>query len=398
MNQPFPPRRLSPSVDTPSPNERYPVHHPPPSPATRWLAVLLLLVAAALVVMVVRQQHGPGPAPVVSEPRTVTPRGDLAGDEQATIDLFQRASPSVVQITSLQNRRSRIHFNVMEIPQGTGSGFVWDDRGHVVTNYHVIQNADRAEVTLSDNSVWSADIVGVAPDKDLAVLKIDAPPGKLGGIAVGTSADLQVGQKVFAIGNPFGLDQTLTTGIISGLGREIQSVTRRPIYDVIQTDAAINRGNSGGPLLDSHGRLIGVNTAIYSPSGASAGVGFAVPVDTVNRIVPQLIQHGRIVRPGLGIHIGNDQLADQLNLQGVLVIDVPPDSAAGTAGLEGAQAAPSGRWILGDIIVAVDGEAVRNSSDLYRVLDQREVGETVTLTVDRNGKRRDLEVKLQPLP
>ena len=190
--------------------------------------------------------------------------------------------------------------NVFEVPQGTGSGFVWDESGHIVTNYHVVQGAASAKVTLGETE-YDADTVGVAPDQDLAVLEIRAARANLAPIAIGTSADLQVGQKVFAIGNPFGLDHTLTTGIVSALGRTIQSVTNRPIDGAIQTDAAINPGNSGGPLLDSAGRLIGVNTAIYSPSGASAGIGFAVPVDTVSRIVPELITHGKVVRPRLGV-------------------------------------------------------------------------------------------------
>src|SRR5688572_20773324 len=265
------------------------------------MAVLLLLVAGALVYTVVRGRGDRGDAStgsataVVAEPRAITPRGDLSSDEQSTIELFKRTSPSVVHVTSVDVRRGRLSLNMFEIPQGTGSGFIWDSEGHVVTNFHVIQNGSRAEVTLNDNTVWRASIVGTAPDKDVAVLKIDAPRDKLTKIMVGVSNNLQVGQKVFAIGNPFGLDQTLTTGVISGLGREIQSVTKRPIQGVIQTDAAINPGNSGGPLLDSAGRLIGVNTAIYSPSGAYAGIGFAVPVDIVNRIVPQLVSHGKVV-------------------------------------------------------------------------------------------------------
>ncbi|MGH7811140.1 MAG: S1C family serine protease, partial [Candidatus Binatia bacterium] len=234
-------------------------------------------------------------------PRAVSPRGELMAGEKSIITLFKQASPAVVNITTLGVERDLITLNQYQIPQGTGSGFVWDTTGNVITNFHVILNADAAQVTLSDQSNWRARVVGVAPDKDLAVLKIDAPANKLQAIPIGTSKDLQVGQSVFAIGNPFGLDQTLTTGVISALNREIESVTRRPIQGVIQSDAAINPGNSGGPLLDSAGRLIGVNTAIYSPSGASAGIGFAIPVDTVNRIVPELIRSGKITRPGLGV-------------------------------------------------------------------------------------------------
>jgi S1-C subfamily serine protease len=226
-------------------------------------------------------------------PRAVTPRGDLAEDEKTTIAIFRQASPSVVHITTLALRQDAFSLDLFQIPRGTGSGFVWDQDGHVVTNYHVIQGADAARVTLADQSSWTARLVGAYPDKDLAVLMIDAPKNRLRPIPVGTSHDLQVGQKVFAIGNPFGLDQSLTTGVISALGREIESVTRQTIKDMIQTDAAINPGNSGGPLLDSAGRLIGVNTAIFSPSGAYAGIGFAIPVDEVNRVVPKLIRHGK---------------------------------------------------------------------------------------------------------
>jgi len=214
-------------------------------------------------------------------PRAITPRGDLAEEEKTTIALFRQASPSVVHITTLAVRQDAFSLDVFQIPQGTGSGFVWDNQGRIVTNFHVIRDADAAQVTLADHSSWKARLVGAYPDKDLAVLMVDAPKDRLHPIAIGTSHDLQVGQRLFAIGNPFGLDQSLTTGIISALGREIESVNRRAIKDMIQTDAAINPGNSGGPLLDSSGRLIGVNTAIYSPSGASAGIGFAIPVDEV---------------------------------------------------------------------------------------------------------------------
>jgi S1-C subfamily serine protease len=369
---------------------------------TRWLAILLLLVAGALIYTVLTQKKAApasAPPPIsTTEPRAITPRGDLASDEKSTIELFKNVSPSVVHITSLARRRSRLHFNVFEIPQGTGSGFVWDNLGHIVTNYHVIQNANKVKVTMQDNSVYEAKIVGVARDKDLAVLRLTKLPPGLKGIPMGTSASLQVGQKVYAIGNPFGLDQTLTTGVISGVGREINSVTKRPIRDVIQTDAAINPGNSGGPLLDSAGRVIGVNTAIYSPSGAYAGIGFAVPVDTVNRIVPQLIKGGKIIRAGLGIHIGTDQLSNRYRLGGVLVIDVPPNSAAGRAGMIGTKSGAGGRWILGDVIVAVDGKPVKTQSDLFRVLESHKVGESVEVQVERNGKNRKLRVTLQALP
>jgi S1-C subfamily serine protease len=270
---------------------------------------------------------------------------------------------------------------LFESPQGTGSGFVWDQEGHIITNFHVIQEASGAKVTLADNSDWEAQLVGVAPDQDLAVLSIKAPAERLHPIPVGTSANLQVGQKVFAIGNPFGLDQTLTTGIISALGREIQARTGRDITGVIQTDAAINPGNSGGPLLDSASRLIGVNTAIFSPSGSSAGIGFAVPVDTVNRVVPQLLRHGRVIRPGLGVRIADDATVTRLGLAGVLIFDVTEGSAAARAGLRGTRRDDQGRLILGDVIVAIDDNAVTSIHDLMTVLDTYKVGDQVTVAV-----------------
>ena len=330
-------------------------------------------------------------------PRTVTPRGDLADDEKATVELFQATAASVVYITNLAVRRDAFTFNVLEIPQGTGSGIVWDDAGHVVTNFHVIQTAQAAEVTLSDHSSWPARLVGAEPNTDLAVLRIDAPRERLHPVAVGTSADLRVGQKVFAIGNPFGLDHTLTTGIISALGREIRSVTGRSIPGVIQTDAVINPGNSGGPLLDSAGRVIGMNTAIYSPPGSagSVGIGFAVPVDTVGRIVPQLIQHGKVVRPGIGVVVASERIARELGLDGALVIDVKPGGAAEKAGLRPTRRDAAGRLRLGDVIVAVDASPVKDSDDLARWLEGRAVGETVEITILRDGERLKLRVGLQ---
>jgi S1-C subfamily serine protease len=372
-----------------------------PTATTRWLSLLLLLVAAALVWTVLRDRQRSEPEQVAQtpEPRAITPRGDLSGEEQSNIELFGQVSPSVVHVTSVDVRRSRLTLSEHEIPQGAGSGFIWDKEGHVVTNFHVIQGGSQADVTLNDNTVWKAKIVGKAEDKDLAVLKIiDPPKDKLRPIAVGTSNNLQVGQKVFAIGNPFGLDQTLTTGVISGLGREIQSLTRRPIRDVIQTDAAINPGNSGGPLLDSAGRVIGINTAIYSPSGAYAGIGFAVPVDIINLIVPELIAHGRVVRPGLGIQVAPETVARQLNVKGVLVLDAQEGGAADRAGLIGFKKAANGGWEIGDRIVGIDGQPVEDVNDLYAALDKHKVGDTVTVDVVRQGDQRKVKVTLQPLP
>ncbi|HTR49919.1 MAG TPA: trypsin-like peptidase domain-containing protein [Kofleriaceae bacterium] len=376
--------------------------HPPQreSGLTKLLAILLLLVAVALVYSVLQQRRQSQQHVAASyEPRPIAQRPDdkLGADEQATIDVFSRFSRSVVHVTSLATRRDRMTLDVTEIPQGVGSGFVWDQDGHIVTNFHVVQEGDRASVTLNDGTTYPAQIIGVAPDKDLAVLKIDAPPQKLLPLPVGQSANLRVGQKVLAIGNPFGLDQTLTTGVISGLGREIKSVSGRPISDVIQTDASINPGNSGGPLLDSSGRLIGINTAIYSPSGSSAGIGFAVPVDTINSIVPELLAHGKITRPGLGINIFGDALAAQLHIDGVPIMSVQPGGAADQAGIAGAHSVGGGT-VLGDVIVGIDQSEIHHANDLYKVLDAHKVGDTVDVTVENEGRRRTVKVTLQAIP
>lgn len=332
------------------------------------------------------------------EPALVEARGSLSGAEQTTVEVFRNASPSVVFITKLEVQHDPMRRNAMAFPAGTGSGFIWDRQGHIVTNFHVIAGADGARVTLSDHSVWPAELVGAYPDKDLAVLRISAPADKLPPLPVGESESLLVGQHAFAIGNPFGLDHTLSTGVISGLGREIMSMSRRPIQGVIQTDAAINPGNSGGPLLDSAGRVIGVNTAIYSPTGTSAGVGFAVPIDTVNRVVPQLISTGRVERAGLGIRIDEGQLAARLGLRGALVLGVIPGSGAERSGLIATRRDPAtGRVLLGDLVVAIDGQEVSNTLDLYRVLDTRNVGDEVQVTFLRGGEQLTVTVQLSGL-
>ncbi len=254
--------------------------------------------------------------------------GDLGPEEIRQIEVFRRAAPSVVNVHSLALRRNLFSLDVFEIPRGSGSGFVWDREGHVVTNFHVLEGGSSFQVTLSDQSTWEAKLVGAAPAKDLAVLRIDAPRRKLDPLELGHSSTLVAGQKVLALGNPFGLDHSLTVGVVSALGRELRAPNGRTIRDVIQTDAAINPGNSGGPLLDSSGRLIGVNSAIYSPSGASAGVGFAVPVDTVRRLVPQLIQHGRPIRPGIGIVPLSEAIAARNELEGVVIREIVPGTPA----------------------------------------------------------------------
>ncbi len=364
---------------------------------TKLLAVLLLVVAAALVFTVLRQRAAK--PELVYEPRAVTlPSGDLGADEKARIAVFETVSPSVVHITNISVRRSDFTMDVTEIPRGTGSGFVWDEQGHIVTNFHVVDGADTARVTFSDGSTYDGKVLGAAPDKDLAVVRIEAPPSKLRKIALGDSAELRVGQSVLAIGNPFGLAQTLTTGVISGLGREIKSQTQRTIYDVIQTDAPINPGNSGGPLLDSHGRLIGVNTAIYSPSGASAGIGFAVPVSTVNRMIPQILQYKRIVKPVMGVNLASDQVAKQLNVKGVIVQSAVPGGPAAKHGLVGMTRSPGGGWVLGDVLVAIDGVAVTRADDLFQVLDKRKIGDEVTLDVVNAGRSRKVTLALVAAP
>ncbi len=312
----------------------------------------------------------------------------LTPDEQATISLFEGASPSVCFITTSNVRRDYFTRNIMEIPRGSGSGFVWDRKGHIVTNFHVVKGANRLQVTLADQTSYTAELIGAAPEKDLAILKIDAPREKLSPIPVGTSENLRVGQSVFAIGNPFGLDQTLTTGIVSALGREIESVGGIPIRDVIQTDAAINPGNSGGPLLDSSGRLIGVNTAIYSPSGASAGIGFSIPVDVVRWVVPELIAYGKIKRPSLGVELTRP-LRD---IKGALVYEVIPGSSAEQAGIQPTQINRYGQVRLGDIIIRMNDAQITSNNDLILELEKYQPGDVVDLGLIRNDE--EIEVRL----
>ena len=327
--------------------------------------------------------------------RSVSPRGPLAADELANIEVFKRLSPSVVHITTLAVERDFFNRSVAQVPRGTGTGFVWDTAGHIVTNFHVIQEGSGARVTLADQSSWPATLVGAFPDRDLAVLKIAAPREKLPPIPLGLSRDLQVGQRVYAIGNPFGLDQTLTMGIVSALNREIESFNNRTIRGVIQTDAAINPGNSGGPLLDSAGRLIGVNTQIASPSGASAGIGFAIPADEVNRVVPRLIRDGRITRPALGISAASEGVHRALRLpEGVALVQVSPGGPAARAGLQPFARARDGSIVAGDVITAINDEPVKDLDDMLTLLEKRQPGDSVTLTLWRAGRSRRQPVVL----
>ena len=326
------------------------------------------------------------------EPRQVVPAGSLLPEERTTVNLFRQASPSVVNITTVTNRRNVFARRIDRVPEGTGTGFIWDERGHVVTNYHVVFRADEALVTLSDQSTWPAALVGGDPHVDIAVLKVDAPADKLRPIAVGSSRDLQVGQSVMAIGNPFGLDHTLTTGVISALDREVSSLTNRLIRGVIQTDAAINPGNSGGPLLDSSGRLIGVNTQIVSSSGSWGGIGFAIPVDTVNWVVPELIAHGEVERPLIGVEL-DDSLLRARGVKGALVTNVVPGSGADRAGMRASRRTRRG-IVLGDLITAIEGREVASVNDVHTIVEDFRVGDVVTVTVVRRDGEEDLEVRL----
>lgn len=366
----------------------------------------LLLVCGFLTWRVFTLQQADGLFDPDAEPRIVTARGDLAADEKSQIELFKNAAAGVVHVTNLV--RGPLSQNAT--PQGTGSGFIWNADGYVVTNYHVVKGAQGANVTLYDDTVHEARFVGADPFKDIAVLKINVAKNRLRPIPVGESANLLVGQKVYAIGNPFGIGTTLTTGIISGLGREISQDSGRTIFDVIQTDAAINPGNSGGPLLDSAGRLIGVNTAIYSPGqngrggGFNVGIGFAVPVDSVNQVVPQIIRDGYVTRPGLGISIWEDDFTSRLHSyrlierRGVLIQQLVPDGAAADAGLLVTQYDGRATVNLGDLIVGIDGQPVRGSTDLFRILDHAEVGQTLEVTFIRQGAEKTTSITLQALP
>lgn len=343
------------------------------------LAALLLVVTAAKI------QHAPWSTPTA---RAVEQRGPLSEAEKATIDIFERVSPSVVQVAV----RSAANPLMGEEGQGggaSGTGFVWDREGHLVTNNHVAANGNEIAVRFASGEVAQVDLVGTAPNYDLAVLRIrsvrELPPP----VALGSSSDLKVGQSAFAIGNPFGLDQSMTSGIISALKRRLPTQGGREIANVIQTDAAINPGNSGGPLLDSAGRLIGVTTAIISPSGSNAGIGFAVPVDVVNRVVPELIRNGRVPTPGIGIVAASEDVSTRLGVEGVIVVRTAPDGPAERAGIRGVNLSTGA---VGDIITAVDGKPVRRLSDLTDALEQAGVGKTVRLTVKRGSDTRDVNV------
>ena len=371
-------------------------------PARRAVLLILLALAGLVAYSAYLDRWGRPLGPEYEgpevQPRPVgQPALPFTSDEEATIADFERTAGSVVFISNTSIRRDPWSFNLFEVPQGAGSGFVWNRQGHIVTNYHVIHNADTVEVTMANRKSFKARLVGIDPDHDLAVLQIRAPEEDLLPVEIGSSHDLRVGQKVLAIGNPFGLDHTLTTGVVSALGRTIKSMTNRTIEDVIQIDAAINPGNSGGPLLDSRGRLIGINTQIVSPSGAFAGIGFAVPVNTANRIVPDLIKYGKLIRPGLGVSIVADTIVQRWGIKGVVIRRVIPGSAAEQVGFKGIRETSFGEVELGDIIVGLAGREVEGTDDLLSILDRYQVGDEVEVEFLRNGNRNVARLTLQAI-
>ena len=333
------------------------------------------------------------------KPRVVTPSpAELGADERATMAVFERVTKSVVFISNTAIRRDPWSFNLFEVPQGSGTGFVWNKQGHIVTNFHVVYGANSVTVTLADRKEYKATLIGADPDHDVGGAAVSLRREKtLAPLTVGTSQDLRVGQKVLAIGNPFGLDHTLTTGVVSALGRTIKSLSNRTIEGVIQTDAAINPGNSGGPLLDSAGRLIGVNRRI-DPSGAFAGIGFAVPVDTVNRIVPELIKYGKLIRPGFGVSLVPDAMAKRWGIKGLIIGKVSRGSGAEKAGLKGAhhEAVDKDRVESGDIVYeAVDGKPVGTLDELMDTMEHHKVNDQVMVELLRGTSRERVSVTLQ---
>jgi S1-C subfamily serine protease len=326
-----------------------------------------------------------------STPRSVEPRGNLTEIERTSIDLFERVSPSVVQVVGRAGAQEVMPAEGENGAAQSGTGFIWDGAGHIVTNDHVVEGTTSLAVRLASGQVLRAQIVGLAPNYDLAVIRVDSTRGLPPPVPIGTSDDLKVGQLVFAIGNPFGLDQTLTTGIISALKRRLPTSAGREITNVIQTDAAINPGNSGGPLLDSAGRVIGVNTAILSPSGTSAGIGFAIPIDSVNRVVPELIRRGSVPTPGIGIVAANEAAATRAGVEGIVILRTVPGSPAERAGLRGMDAKSSKP---GDVIVGVNGKPVRRLADLTQELERVGVGKPVSLKVQRDGRETTVDVEV----
>ncbi|HEY5885548.1 MAG TPA: trypsin-like peptidase domain-containing protein [Pyrinomonadaceae bacterium] len=361
---------------------------------------LFAVVAFAVFERVVDRMQPAGIAFTEEAPAGIT-NPAAAPDEQNNIEVYRKLSPGVVNVHS--TTYSRDFFGYAQPREGSGSGSVIDQEGHILTNHHVIEGATKVAVSFGGQKNYPATVVGRDPDTDLAVIKlVELPREGLTVIPLGDSDRLEVGQKVLAIGNPFGLDRTLTTGVISGLQRPIRARNDRPIEGAIQTDASINPGNSGGPLLDSHGRMIGINSQILSPSGASAGVGFAVPVNIAKRIIPQLIRSGEVRRPKLGISSRDvAQLRNRIDLpvsEGVLIWQVAPGGAAANAGLRGLTQTENGDVEIGDIIVGMDGEKLDNSDDLYKLLDKHQIGDVAQVQILRNGRRTTVPVRLINAP
>jgi S1-C subfamily serine protease len=379
---------------------------PPPAAAAAWVlagGLAVALVAGGLAALYLWPKKQEAGYDSTAQPREAAPKTGYDGEEREAIDLFKGAKESVVNVDTVVLRRNRLDMRVEALQAGTGSGFIWDDEGRIVTNFHVIREAIQRRlalrVVLADRSEWKVTVIGVAPEYDLAVIQIKAPASQLKKIKVGTSNDLQVGQKVYALGNPFGLSLTLTKGIISALDREIESPAGQPISGVIQTDAPINPGNSGGPLLDKDGRLIGVNTAIATAQsgGGSVGIGFAVPVDTVNRVVPELIRAGKLLKPDMGI-----TLVDQVRLRradyttGVMIATVEPNGPAANAGLQPlSQDRRTGQITPGDLILAINGEEVKGNAEFDRMMNRFKPGDQLKLTVERNEQRLEVTVTLR---
>ncbi|MBT3643268.1 MAG: trypsin-like peptidase domain-containing protein [Pseudomonadales bacterium] len=351
-----------------------------------WIACTAIVVASGIGLTTM---HEPATAAATRGPT-------LTNDETNNIEVFQTASPSVVFVTNTQLRRQRFSLNVLEIPKGSGTGFVWDKSGLIVTNYHVIYGASKINIAMQSGRQYEARVVGTSPEKDIALLKIDAPEETLQPLPLGDSDNLAVGRKVLAIGNPFALDTTLTVGVVSALGREIKSMNNRTISNVIQTDAAINPGNSGGPLLNSSGELIGVNTAIFSPTGASAGIGFAIPVSTLKSLIPQLEKYGKLYRPVLGIESLSDSWTKRLKINGVAVFSVKPGLPAAKAGLVGIREDRRGNIHLGDIIIAIDGDPVTNEDTMLSLLEQHSPGDRIELTTLRDETIHTYQLDLAP--
>ena len=355
---------------------------------SRRFALFLAVIAAVLVALTLSNiRYSPW---TNTSARAVDQRGPLSDAERANIELFERVSPSVVQVAA----RSAASNPLADEESGgaaSGTGFIWDNDGHVVTNNHVVQNGSEVAVRFASGEVAQAEIIGVAPNYDLAVLRIRSAKKLPPPVALGSSTELKVGQSAFAIGNPFGLDQSLTSGIISALKRRLPTSSGREISNVIQTDTAINPGNSGGPLLDSAGRLIGVNTAIISPSGSSAGIGFAIPADIVNRVVPELIKSGRVPTPGIGIVAASEAVATRLGVEGVIIVRTAPGSPAERAGIRGVDL---GSGALGDVIVQADGKPVHRLSDLTDQIEQVGAGKSIRISLKRGSQTRDINIDI----